>query len=191
MICSSKNCFSAFQKRGSAHTFKEEEDKNEADRFIFQTVLYFWMLTGFNMSYCHPSLLVGRIVLPALNVPQMYLFHKACHLSTSAITEISVISSSFVVKTWRCCYSSISWLQCSFQVHSGRCLLKVHLSQEIQQRKELLHKFQLLACSGDAVAIYISQHLSTERIKAEQKNLTFLLIVLIHQLFCVRPFLFV
>lgn len=88
MICSSKNCFSAFQKRGSAHTVKEEENKNEADRFIFQTVLYFWMLTSFNMSYCNLSLLVGRIVLPVLNVPQMHLFHKACHQSTSAITKI-------------------------------------------------------------------------------------------------------
>lgn len=87
VLCFSKNCFAAFQKRSRVHTFKEEEHKNKADRFISQTMSYFWMLTGFNMNYCHPSSLVDWIVLPALNVPQMYLFHKACHLSTSAITK--------------------------------------------------------------------------------------------------------
>lgn len=89
MLCSSRNRPAAFQKRGRVHAFKEEEHKNEADSFISQTVLYFWILTGFNMNYCHPSSLLGWIVLPAPNVPQMYLFHKACHLSTTAITEIS------------------------------------------------------------------------------------------------------
>lgn len=89
MLCSSRNCSAAFQKRGRVHACKEEEHENEADRFISQTASYFWMLTGSNVSYCHPSSLLGWIVLPAPNVPQMYLFHKACHLSTTAITEIS------------------------------------------------------------------------------------------------------
>lgn len=89
VLCSSRSCSAAFQKRGRVHASKEDEHENEADSFISQTVLYFWMLTGFNVNYCHPSSLLGWIVLPAPNVPQMYLFHKACHLSTTAITEIS------------------------------------------------------------------------------------------------------
>lgn len=89
VLCSSWSCSAAFQKKGRAHAFEKEKDESEADGFISETVSYFWVVTGFNVNYCHPSSLLGWIVLPAPNVPQMYWFHKACHLNTTAITEIS------------------------------------------------------------------------------------------------------
>lgn len=89
VVSPSRGCSAAFQKWSRARAFKLEEHKIEADSFTSQTVSYLWMLTGFNMNYCHPSSVLGWIALPVPNVPQMYLFHKACHLSTTAIAEIS------------------------------------------------------------------------------------------------------
>lgn len=89
VLCPSRGCSAAVQKWSRAQAFKQEEHKIEADSFSSQTLSYLWMLTGFNVNYCHPSSLLGWIALPVPNVPQMYLFHKACHLSTTAITEIS------------------------------------------------------------------------------------------------------
>lgn len=88
------------------------------------------MLAGFNVSYSNLSLLVGRIVLPALNVPQMYLFRKACHLSTSAITKIChilfVCSQDLTLLLLINFMTSVQFLGTLRKVSS-----EVHLSQEI------------------------------------------------------------